>query len=97
MLKPLCSFTVKASLNITYSTSEEFSALENKLQHNLDLELDRFAKQIKPLLKEEIVKRYYFERGAVQEALKDNPNLKKAIEVLQDTTLYNKVFEVAKK
>lgn len=79
------------------NASEEFAALEKKLRHNLDLELDRFAKQIKPLLKEEIVKRYYFERGAVQEALKDNPNLKKAIEVLQDTTLYNKVFEVTKK
>ena len=34
--------------------------------------------------------------GTVQAALNNNPDLDKAIEVLQDTTLYNKVFEVVK-
>ena len=76
--------------------SEEFAALEKKLTHNLDLELDRFAKPIKKTLADEIIKRYYFERGSVQAALNNNPDLDKAIEVLQDTTLYNKVFEVVK-
>ncbi len=76
--------------------SEEFAALEKKLQHNLDLELDRFASQIKPLIIEEIIKRYYYEKGAVQQAFKGNPDLKKAMEVLQDSTLYNKVFAVNK-
>ena len=72
---------------------EEFAALEKKLQHNLDLELDRFAKDIKPLIAEEIVKRYYFERGAVQEMLKDDAELKKALEVLQNPKEYKKVLE----
>ena len=79
------------------NASEEFAALEKKLQHNLDLELDRFAKDIKPLIAEEIVKRYYFERGAVQETLKDDADLKKAIEVLQQLEEYNKVLTVAAK
>ena len=79
------------------NASEEFSALEKKLQHNLDLELDRFSKDIKPLLAEEIVKRYYFEKGAVQESLKDDADLKKAIEVLQQPEEYNKVLTVAVK
>ena len=79
------------------NASEEFAALEKKLQHNLDLELDRFAKDIKPLIAEEIVKRYYFERGAVQETLKDDADLKKAIEVLQQLEEYNKVLTVAVK
>jgi carboxyl-terminal processing protease len=79
------------------NASEEFVALEKKLQHNLDLELDRFAKDIKPLIAEEIVKRYYFERGAVQETLKDDADLKKAIEVLQQSEEYNKVLTVAAK
>ena len=76
--------------------SEEFAALEKKLTHNLDLELDRFAKPIKKTLADEIIKRYYFERGSVQAALNDNPDLDKAIEVLRDTTLYIKVFEAVK-
>ena len=79
------------------NASEEFVALEKKLQHNLDLELDRFAKDIKPLIAEEIVKRYYFEKGAVQETLKDDADLKKAIEVLQQPEEYNKVLTVAVK
>lgn len=79
------------------NAKEEFVALEKKLQHNLDLELDRFAKDIKPLIAEEIVKRYYFEKGAVQETLKDDADLKKAIEVLQQPEEYNKVLTVAVK
>ena len=79
------------------NASEEFAALEKKLQHNLDLELDRFAKDIKPLIAEEIVKRYYFEKGAVQETLKDDPDLKRAIEVLQQSEEYKKVLTVAVK
>jgi carboxyl-terminal processing protease len=79
------------------SSSEEFAALEKKLQHNLDLELDRFAKEIKPLLAEEIVKRYYFERGAVQETLKDDADLKKALEILQQPEEYKKVLTVSVK
>ena len=79
------------------NAKEEFAALEKKLQHNLDLELDRFAKDIKPLIAEEIVKRYYFEKGAVQETLKDDADLKKAIEVLQQPEEYNKVLTVAAK
>ena len=76
---------------------EEFAALEKKLQHNLDLELDRFAKDIKPLIAEEIVKRYYFERGAVQEMLKDDAELKKALEVLQNPEEYAGLLKVEKK
>ena len=79
------------------SAKDEFAALEKKLQHNLDLELDRFAKDIKPLLAEEIVKRYFYERGAVQETLKDDIGLKKAIEILQQPEEYKKVLTVAVK
>ena len=79
------------------NAKEEFAALEKKLQHNLDLELDRFAKDIKPLITEEIVKRYYFEKGAVQETLKEDIGLEKAVEILQKPEEYKKVLTVAAK
>ena len=81
----------------TENAKEEFAALEKKLQHNLDLELDRFAKDIKPLITEEIVKRYYFEKGAVQETLKEDIGLEKAMEILQKPEEYKKVLTVAVK
>ena len=74
------------------NAKDEFAALEKKLPHNLDLELDRFAKDIKPMIADEIVKRYYFERGAVQEGLKNDSDLKKAIEVLQQPEEYKKIL-----
>lgn len=76
--------------------SEEFAALEKKLQHNLDLELDRFAKDIKPLIAEEIIKRYYYEKGAVQETLKEDIGLQKALEVLQKPEEYASILTVKK-
>ena len=61
---------------------EEFEALEKKLEHNLDREFERFKKDIKELMAQEIVKRYYYQSGALQEALKADEDLTKAIEVL---------------
>ena len=61
---------------------EEFEALEKKLEHNLDREFERFKKDIKELMAQEIVKRYYYQSGALQEALKADEDLAKAIEVL---------------
>jgi carboxyl-terminal processing protease len=77
--------------------SQEFEALEKKLQHNLDLELNRFAKDIKPLIAEEIVKRYYYEKGGVQETLKNDMDLQKALEILQNPEEYKKILMVADK
>lgn len=74
------------------NASDEFAALEKKLKHNLDLELDRFAKDIKPMLAEEIIKRYYYEKGAVQENLKDDADLRKALEVLQTPSEYTRIL-----
>ena len=61
---------------------EEFDALEKKLEHNLDREFDRFKKDIKEVMAQEVVKRYYYQSGQLQEALKADEDLQKAIEVL---------------
>ena len=74
----------------------EFEALEKKLQHNLDAELDRFAEEIKPFVASEFVKRYYFQRGVIIQQLKKDPDLDKALEVLGDSASYAAVFAVQK-
>lgn len=72
----------------------EFEALEKKLQHNLEADLDRLSEDIKPLLAAEIVKRYYFQRGVIILQLRDDPDLDKALEVLGDSTRYASIFAV---
>ena len=71
---------------------EEFEALEKKLEHNLDREFERFKKDIKELMAQEIVKRYYYQSGALQEALKADEDLAKAIEVLGSEE-YDKILK----
>ena len=72
--------------------SEEFAALEKKLTHNLELELDRFKEPITKALTEEILKRYYYEKGSVQYALKDSPELDKALEILNHSQEYQRIL-----
>ena len=72
----------------------EFEALEKKLQHNLEADLNRLKDDIKPLVEAEIVKRYYFQRGVIIQQLKSDPDLEKALEVLGDSVSYAALFTV---
>lgn len=76
--------------------SEEFKALEKKLNHNLDRDLDYFSKQIKTYIAQEIVTRYFYQRGAAMERLKDDEDLEKAISVLKDGKQYREILSVKK-
>lgn len=77
--------------------SEEFKALEKKLNHNLDRDLDHFAKDIKSIISYEIIKRYYFQRGAIIEQLKDDNDLKEALKVLNDPEKYKEILSTTTK
>lgn len=77
--------------------AEEFKALEKKLNHNLDRDLDYFAKPIKEYISQEIVTRYFYQRGAVMERLKDDADLEKAIEVLQNPVRYREILSAPAK
>ncbi len=72
--------------------SQEFDALEKKLTHNLDRDLDYFAKDIRKMIASEIVKRYYYQRGAIIEQLKDDEGLKKATEILTRPEDYRRIL-----
>jgi len=72
--------------------AEEFKALEKKLNHNLDRDLDYFAKPIKEYISQEIVTRYFYQRGAAIERLKDDTDLEEAIKVLQNPVRYREIL-----
>lgn len=77
--------------------AEEFKALEQKLSHNLDRDLDHFSKEIKNMIAVEIIKRYYYQRGSIIEQLKDDDDLKEAVKVLTDPEKYKEVLSVPEK
>jgi carboxyl-terminal processing protease len=67
---------------------EEFSALEQKLAHDNEKDLNNFSEEIKQLLKEEIVVRYYYQRGRMQAMLENDMAIDKAVEVFGQPSLY---------
>ena len=70
----------------------EYEALKNKMMHNKKADLIKFKPEIKELLKEEIVSRYYFQRGRIEVSLQNDELVKKAIEVLKDNNHYKAIL-----
>lgn len=79
------------------TAQEEFDALKAKLTTDIASDLLRFRKHIEPYLADELATRYYYQRGAVQQQLTDDPCLSKALETLSDKTIYNKVLKAENK
>lgn len=77
--------------------SDEFKALEKKLMHNLDRDLDYFSKDIKNLLTIEIIKRYYYQRGSIIQQLKDDDDLKEAEKLLMNLAKYKTILSPSEK
>ena len=74
--------------------STALKELEAKLTPNLEKDFDRFKDEVKRVMAAEIVKRYYYQRGELQESLKDDLVLEKALEVLGDPDLYRRTLSV---
>ena len=72
--------------------TEEFNALEKKLNHNLDKDLNISRSDIEELLSLEIVKRYYYQKGEIIQSLKTDDDSKKAIEILSNQTKYKNIL-----
>ena len=71
---------------------EEFASLEQKLSHNNLKDLETFDKEIKQILGEEIVNRYYYQAGRILAQIQDDPQLDKAIEVLDEPGIIKDVL-----
>jgi carboxyl-terminal processing protease len=72
--------------------NEEFSALKKMLAHDNEKDLNHFSEEIKQLLKEEIVSRYYYQSGRMQAILEQDSELDKALEVFGQPNLYMTVL-----
>lgn len=71
---------------------EEFASLEEKLSHNNLKDLDTFGTEIRQILGEEIVNRYYYQAGRILAQIQDDPQLDKAIEVLDGPGMVKEVL-----
>ena len=63
---------------------KEFASLEEKLSHNNLKDLDTFEEEIRQILSEEIVNRYYYQAGRIRAQLREDPQLDKAKDILNE-------------
>ncbi len=73
--------------------SPEFALLESKMIHNKQSDLEKFSKEIKSLLRNEIVSRYYLQKGRIEAAATEDEEMAKAKEILLDPQVYNAILD----
>ncbi|MEI8112377.1 MAG: S41 family peptidase [Bacteroidia bacterium] len=74
-------------------SKDEFETLKVKLGHNLDQDLEHFKPEISELLADEIVSRYYYQKGAIKAALRDDSDIKKALGIINTPDGYAAIFD----
>ncbi len=74
------------------AAEKEYEALKAKLIHHKTEDLSNFKAEIKSLIESEIVSRYYYQKGKIEASLANDPEVKKAIDVLSDATLYTSIL-----
>ncbi len=70
--------------------------LEQSLQHNVRQDLDTFRKEIELSLAQEIVRRYYYQRGAIEVSLRGDTTIKGAVDLLQSPVQYKEILSPKK-
>lgn len=71
---------------------EEFDSLKEKLAHNNLKDLETFETEIRQILLEEIVNRYYYQAGRIEAQLQQDTQLDKAREILQEPAMVKEVL-----
>lgn len=75
----------------------EFEALRSKLKPNLSKDLDYNKESICEILNNDIVAAYYYQRGAVQNTLRTDKQVKAAFDLLADTERYQRLLKPSAK
>lgn len=71
----------------------DYEKLLSKVTPSKERDLDKFEPEINELLSNEIVSRYYYQRGRVEQAFANDKDLQKAIELLSNTSQLNTILK----
>ena len=77
-------------------SKDEFEALKVRLGHDIDKDLANFKEEVSELLTDEIISRYYYQKGAIKAALQDDDDIEKALEILHKPDGYASIFDAGR-
>lgn len=72
---------------------DEYAALLKRVTPSKERDLEKFKKEIKEMLENEIVARYYYQTGRMEHSFGSDDFVKKAMEVLNNSTQYAKILQ----
>ncbi len=75
----------------------EYEQLKEKLKTHKNDDLNKFKEEIITILETEIVGRYYYQNGLIQNSLKRDPTLEEATKTINNETLYKSILAETKK
>jgi carboxyl-terminal processing protease len=92
--KALENLKEKAQAEEYYQFIEKhLGQLKEDLENHKSNDLITFQNDIKDFLRNEIITRNYYQRGAIEGSLKDDKQVKKAIEILADQDTYHSILQ----
>jgi carboxyl-terminal processing protease len=74
----------------------EFAALSTKLAHDKRADLFKYKTEVRELLEGEIATRYYYQRGRIQQSLRSDNDLAKAVNYIEQPAQYKAVLTAKK-
>lgn len=74
------------------SIKAEYELLKEKIEANKKQDLAKYKPEIKKFLEEEIVSRYFYQRGRLESSLRDDHELKEALRILNDKETYKSIL-----
>lgn len=79
--------------NYFEAIESEINALRKKVEEEKQEYLDTYEVEIRDLLKDEIVSRYYYSKGRIQSTLRKDPDVLKALEILTNPDNYAEILK----
>jgi carboxyl-terminal processing protease len=77
------------------AVKKDFEALSDNVKHDKEKDLIKFKDEIKALLEEEIVTRYYYSKGRTELSFKNDKDIQQALKVLNNKAEYYKILQPA--
>lgn len=74
----------------------EYTALQGKLAHDKQKDLEKNKTEIKQILESEIVSRFYFLKGRIAHSLQYDEDFEKANTLLEEAARYNTLLQARK-
>jgi carboxyl-terminal processing protease len=72
----------------------EYQELFDKFKPSKERDLGKFKKEIRLILEDEIVGRYYYQKGKIEHSLIEDPFILEAVKILNDQSRYKSILNI---